>query len=34
MQSIEDSLTKKKYQKIENSNTENINWKLAVVNEC
>ena len=33
MQSIEDSLTKK-YQKIENSNTENINWKLAVVNEC
>ena len=29
MQSIEDSLKKK----IENSNTENINWKLTVVNE-
>ena len=32
MQSIEDSL--KKYNlKIKNSNTENINWKLTVLNK-
>ena len=33
MQSIEESL-KKKTIVIENSNTENINWTLTVVNKC
>ena len=33
MQSTEESL-KKNTIKIENSNTENINWMLTVVNEC
>ena len=32
MQSIEDSLKKYKL-KIQNSNTENINWKLTVLNK-
>ena len=32
MQSIEDSLKKYKL-KIKNSNTENINWKLTVLNK-
>ena len=32
MQSIEDSLIKYKL-KIKNSNTENINWKLTVLNK-
>ena len=34
MQSIEESLKKKNTIKIENSNTENINWTLTVVNKC
>ena len=33
MQSIEEWL-KKNIIKIENSNTENINWTLIVVNKC
>ena len=32
MQSIEDSLKKYKL-KIKNSNTENINWKLTILNK-
>ena len=34
VQSIEESLKKKNATKIENSNTENINWTLTVVNKC
>ena len=34
MQSIEESLKKKNTTKIENSNTENTNWTLTVVNKC